>query len=779
MSFVPTPTSIIMEVAPQFATPEPLGLNDEEKDKVLTTITELYKDRTEERSSYNKQHVTYDEMFRGKVESGRTGPWENSSDLHVQMPYWLVDSINTRLVSGIWNQTPLVSGFAVEDDDQEVFKDASSLVEWTLQRKRMNARQSWSLISKTRCIHGMGVGYITYPKSTYLYRVAQDAFGVQVENGQIALDEADNPISLKGPEVLERSTKYHGPVVTPMEWDDMITPSEGLNLQPLTLDNPKGCDYVGLRQWHNLSLIWKNRKSTYTYIEEDPEAKKLDWWIDNSPSQDRSGDSVGANNQQRVRLQDRATGKSRSLSSRKHPNNRPNPEYETLTWFMPWLLKNEDGEMEEQECVFFVCLEPKMLLGAFRLSDINWRNTRPLLELHYQRVGTRLDSMGVCEIAKHLSSELDTIHNMRMDVGFATNMPFFFYRSTSTINPEKITLKPLKGVPVDDINDVRFPQLQNVTSFYHQEETLLYSLIERVMGVTDLFLGVSPTRGAAARHATGFVGTQQEAMARTSEVLHSDADAFSFLCHLIYDLEIQFGPPARVMRLQGREGPLAKRQEMSREDLWLRGEYDFTLGANEGMFSSYIRQQQAQALMQLKNTSPIIAQDIGKVWEVENEYISSLGKPNPEQFIGPKTAVSPGVPKSPDEEAGEMTQMAYGPGVPAPVHPNDNDQEHIDFDIRDMSSAEYMSLGAPNFEGRKAHVMMQQQQLIRKQQAAMTQAAAPPAQQQGPPNGQQGPALGQERIEPQLQGVGNMGAMGNVDEAAGGGAPNIEGALGQ
>ena len=769
-------TTTMAEQTPQFAPPAPLELDADQREKVLTTITQLYKDRTEERISYSKQHVGYDQMFRGQIDSGRTGPWEGSANLHVQMPYWLVDSINTRLVSGIWNQTPLVSGYAVEDDDLEVFQDASALIQWSLQRKRMNARQMWSIISKMRCIHGVGVGYVTYPKSTYLYRTAAATANVQMENGQIKFDEVDNPVPVRGHDQLKRDTKYHGPVLTPLEWDDIITPIEGFNLQPVTLDNPKGCDYVGLRQWHNLSLIWKHRKSTYSYIDEDDEAKDFEWWEDNAPSQDRSGDSVTADNQNRVRVQDRHTGKQRSLSSRRHPSARSNPEFEVITWFMPWMLPNEVGELEEQECIFFASLQPKMLLGAFRLSDINWRNTRPLLELHYQRVGTRFDSMGICEIAKHLSSELDTIHNMRLDVGFSTNMPFFFYRSTSTINPEKITLRPLKGVPVDDINDVRFPQLQNVTSFYHQEETLLYSLVERVMGVTDLFLGISPTKGAAARHATGFVGTQQESMARTSETLNQDASSFSFLCHLIYDLEMQFGPPERIIRLQGREGPLSQKAQLSREELFMRGEYDFTLGANEGMFSSFIRQQQAQALMQLKATSPIIAQDMGKIWEVENEYISSLGKPNPEQFIGPKKAISAGVSKSPDEEAGEMSQMAHGPGIPTPVHPNDNDQEHIDFDLKDMGSPEFMSMGMPNYEGRRAHVTMHQQAMQQKQQAVMAGVAPPGKGQQAPPQtNTQGPALGQERIEPQLQGTGNMGAMGNAGQASGGGGvPNME-----
>jgi hypothetical protein len=141
---------------------------------------------------------------------------------------------------------------------------------------------------------------------------------------------------------------------------------------------------------------------------------------------------------------------------------------------------------------------------------------------------------------------------------------------------------------------------------------------------------------------------------------------------------------------------------------------------------------------------------------------------------------SVGVPKSPDEEAGEMSQMAHGPGVPAPVHPNDNDQEHIDFDLKDMASPEFMSMGAPNYEGRRAHVMMHQQAMAQKQQAVMN-VAAPPAGQQAPQQAQQGPALGQERIEPQLQGTGNMGAMGDASQASNGkgaGLPNMENAFG-
>ena len=754
-----------MAKRPDFAEAELLNFSSEEKEQVAHAIKDLYQAQVQDRTAYASQHDLYDQMFRGSLDTQRTGPWEGSSNLHVQMPFWLVDSIGTRLTSAIWGQTPLVAGEAYEDDDEESFRHAAGLVSWHL--RRMNARADWNTISRMRCIHGLGVGIVFPAKDSFTFRRLSSEgepliqFGPQ---GEVLVDEEGVAVETveREYETVER-TRYDGFTLHPVEWDDLIHPAEGFNLQPVTEANRGGTDYVGIRQWQTLSLMWKLRDTAYGYVSSDAEMKKRDWWVDSAPAQDRSDTHAGEN--ARVRTQDRHEGRSRSQQGRN--SQRANPEFETVMWFMPWELENADGEMEEQECLFYVCLKPLKLLGAFRLSDVYWQNRRPLLELHYQRVGTRLQSMGVMEIVKHLSAELDTIHNMRIDVGFATNMPFFFYQASSIFNPEKIKLRPLKGVPVDDVNTVRFPQLQNVTSFYHNEEQLLYTLIERVMGVTDLFLGVSPTRGAAARHATGFVGTQQEALARTSEIVASDADAFSFFCHTLYNMELQYGPEERILRLQGREGPLT--QQLTRDELWMRGEYDFRLGANEGMFSSMIRQQQGQALMPLMQ-NPIVAQDMGKQWEILNYYLHAAGFPNPSQFIGPKEAISVGVPKSQEEENGEMDQQAHGVNQPAPVHPNDNDQQHMQKVMEHLNDPAYVSMGRPNQAGHMAHYAEHQAAIVQKQ--AMQQQQAQMAAQQQPqgPQGQQeqGPALGQERIEPQLQGVGNMGAMGDINQASNG-----------
>ena len=758
--------------APRFPDPEPLKLDEDERKEIADTISTLIREGIQARQSWSKRHLDYDLMFRGTMDANRQGPWPNSSNLHVQMPYWLCDAYNTRLVSGVFDQAPLVMGKPQEDADEEVAKNAAGLVQWHFEAKRMNARSAWSRISKSRCIHGRGVGIVPWVKDEYTYRVRGEREFKRNEADEILEDENGDAIEEEFKPVLKRATRMNGPLLIPVAWDDVIDPLDGINLQPVTPANPLGADYCGIRQWEPLSLIWKKRNLSYPYIDEDENLKDREKWVDLAPSQDRSG-SGSSGSQERVRLEDYVTGKNRSQANNKrHPSARQNPEFEILTWFMPWVLENEAGEKEEAECVFFFMTNPEKILGAFRLSDVQWKNKRPLVELNFQTVGTRRDSMGICEIVQHLSAELDTIHNMRIDVGFATNMPFFFYRATSTIQPERITLRPGKGIPVDDVRDVQFPQLQSVTSFYYQEEQLLYSLVERVLGVTDLFLGVSPTRGAAARHATGFVGTQQEALARTSEVISGDATEFSSLCHLVYESEIQFGPDERIMRLQGREGPLT--QKLTRDQLWFRGEYDFSLGANHGMYSSMLKQQQAQILQGLLQVSPFMNQDLGRRWEAESFIIESGGIPDPHRFIGPKSATGVAPQKDASEENGEMDQMLYGIGIAAPVHPNDNDAEHLRFHMEHVNSSQYLALGRPNIQGHMNHIQATQSAIQRKQQMAEQQRLmAAQNQQQGQPGQQQQPNA---RNVASLQGVEQQGGMGDVNASPA--VPSANGAAG-
>ena len=703
-----------------FAPPRQLELDENQERDITQMVVDLYRDAVESRTTYYDRHLKYDAMWRGSHNSDRVGPFPGSANLHVQAPYWLVDAVSTRQMMAIWNQNPLVQGEWDDPADEEKAKRAAHLCEWHLQGKRMSARQRWNRICKIRNIHGRGVGMISYANDEHTYReidldVVNDQMVVDLTGAPVLDDEGAPVMRPIDPEAQEvTSTFYRGPVLTPIDWDDLVTPIGAMNLQPVRECNPRGSDWVQIRNWERFGLMQKKEESgVYTSLSDYGDK---DAWVDNAPDQVRSGSGEGSENQRRVRQEDRIEGKTRALRGRHKPRQNPNPEFEIITHFGTWADKNG----KEHEMVFFVCNEPRAFLGGFYLTDYYWHGERPLLELHYQTTGTRDESMGVMELCQHLSDELDTIHNMRLDVGFATNLPFFFYRASTSFNPNDIQLRPMKGVPVDDPGDFVFPQFGNVTSFYHQEETLLLSLIERVMGVTDLFLGVSPTKGAGARHATGFVGVQQEAEARMSEILNQDSEAFSFMCRTIYNMELQYGPEFRSFRLHGEESSTEYRN-MSIDELRMSGDYDFKLGANHGSFSQVLRQQQAQSILQITANNPLVMQSPQKMWEVMNFNLQSIGIRAPEKFIGRKEDISAPEPVPADTENQNMTQHYYGFDQPAQVHPADNPQTHLQAHLNYINSEEYSAMGRPNMSGFLAHIQQTQAQLDQMMQAMAVQ----------------------------------------------------------
>lgn len=750
--------------APTFPDPEPLDFSDEEQEKIAQYVTRIAEDGVKARNEWAGDHMRYDQMFRGAVEefSARKGPWEGSSHLHVQMPYWLVDAIQARLTHSIWSQTPLVQGYWEETDDESVAKDAALNVEWHLQPKRMDAYALWARSSKIRLIHGSSVALVTHVHDTYSYRTtdystADTEFAENPDGTPLYDDITDEPVEV-APEPTVRirtGTRYRGPVLYPYEWDDVIAPVGCMNLQPNCPSNPGGADWVVTRQFEYFSLMRKKATADIpVYSEMFEKGRDEQWWHDNAPGQSRSG---GENNE-RIQQQDKMEGINRTQAmSRQATEARPNPEFEVYTYWGPY---EHPDTGEQTEMVFFVAKDQNIFLGGFLLSDMVWTGKRPLLEMHYQTVSNRFYSMGVCEIVDHLSQELDTLHNLRVDVGYATNLPWYFVRASSYIRPSEIKLRPMALIPVDNPRDIVAPQVQNVTSFYHQEESLLLTIVERVMGITDLFLGVSPTSGASARHATGFLGTKQEAEARMSGPLTQDERAFSFLCGLIYDLEMQFGPQERSFRLEGEDSSLTK-TGLTRDDLWFRGQYDFRLGANVGMFSQNNRFERAQTAFQIGSNSPLTMQEMGRRWELEAEMYKSMGYRESDviRFIGPKSAVSAGTPVEQDEENSQMSQFAYGLGKPAPVHPSDDDQQHL----ADMETFEgsdtYRILGGPNPSAFSQHKALHYQQMSQKQQQAQMQqmqAAQGQQQQQGPPS--PGGASPQNRANAQIGNVTPGGA---------------------
>lgn len=730
--------------APDFAPPQAWTLDDDVQARLARHIVATYDAGVRARTQWNDRHREYDDMFRGRV-APRDKPWTGAADLHIQMPYWLIDAVNVRLVTSIWEQVPLVTFHTYDSADEDKARDAAAMVTWQMASPRMRARHYWSRLSKIRLTHGLGCALISAGKRGH----------TQYQLGP------DGPVPVDGPE------DQH-PVMTPLEWDDVVVwPLDSVNLQPRDELNPAGAATVILRRRFLLDQLLE-LGSMFPYVQDDAEKRERQWWIDRAPNQDRSGE-----NDRRTRRADQHQGIHRSQATPGRatpPDDRDaevvNPEFEVLYYFGRWHDPDQDRSVE---ALIFAVRDPEVVLGAFPLAMIHYNGWRPLLELHYQTVGMNIYSMGIPEIVQHLSAELDTIHNMRMDVGFATNMPYFFYADTMALEPSKIVLAPLKGIPVPDPNGIRFPQVANVTSFYQQEELQLFSLIERVVGVTDLFLGISPTRGAAARHATGFVGTQQESLARTSEILNQDAEAFEFLARMVYEITMQYGPSYQAFRLLGKESQAGLGRY--KDQLWFDNRYDISLGANHGTYAQSIEQQRAQIIYQMALQNPLVQQSPLRLWEASARWLYAQGEPNPDRYLGPRSAWGAGDPLSQEEEINRMLQGVYGPDQPAPVHPNDDDQDHLLRLSLFLNDPGYVELGTPALQALQAHGQLHQQQQAQKQAMAMQPAAASPGGGPGvsPPPASGSPMGQQDRMMAAMM---SQAAQGQPPPDASGPPPN-------
>ena len=96
--------------APIFPDKEPIQFDDQTQRDLADMVSQIYENRVISRDQYLGQHLTFDQMYQGRILdfNPREGPWEDSANLHVQMPYWLVDALQARAVYTIWSQNPLV-----------------------------------------------------------------------------------------------------------------------------------------------------------------------------------------------------------------------------------------------------------------------------------------------------------------------------------------------------------------------------------------------------------------------------------------------------------------------------------------------------------------------------------------------------------------------------------------------------------------------------------------------------------------------------------------------
>lgn len=263
-----------------------------------------------------------------------------------------------------------------------------------------------------------------------------------------------------------------------------------------------------------------------------------------------------------------------------------------------YLKVDVDGSGIASDIIVWVHYETKKILRATYLRRVMPTGQIPFFKTDFHiRQGVEY-GVGLIELLYSLGKELDAIHNMKVDIGILSSMPFGFYRPTaSSLKEERMPLEPGTLIPVDNPQtDISFPNLGIRTSFGFQEEQALQIQIDRLSSMSDLNYGILAGQGAA-RTATGARAVLGESSNNLNIYIQRMNRSWKRALKYIFSMLQYRLPPGFQFRLLGDDGQNYWKQVKSRDEIV--GSYDFELEANSVNSNKQVQAEQANMLVQM------------------------------------------------------------------------------------------------------------------------------------------------------------------------------------
>ena len=299
-----------------------------------------------------------------------------------------------------------------------------------------------------------------------------------------------------------------------------------------------------------------------------------------------------------------------------------------IEMYMPWMI---DDEMVES--VFIIDYVSGVYVSGKPLTAVSPIGRRPwVIEQFIRRTG-RPYGIGMPESMRGLAKELDAIHNQRIDAGTIGIIPFGFYRAASSFNPDIVHLGPGVMVPVDDIKDVMFPNLQtNLVSSY-QEERIVIEYIEKLTATSAYQMGRESDVVKSRATATGTMALISQGEQAYTLIGLRCQRMLSRVMTKILQMYQCFMPANFAERIVGDAGELLFPQGLTPEEI--DGGYDAYMTLDSTAGNKAMERQANMVLMQSAQQLILLAQD-PRGYEIAKDFLISIGKIDYEKYLGPK-----------------------------------------------------------------------------------------------------------------------------------------------
>jgi hypothetical protein len=612
-------------------------------------VCNLWDNGLARRSLWNERQQAWLSSWDEHLIPDTEGAFSGSSQLHIPMPFIVCKTLHARFLQALW-QDPPFSIRAQNEASTERVEVVRDVLRYYLMRGanynkgigRVIDLWLWDWIT-------MGSGVLKMRWDVKYTRYI-DVQPVEEEGPPVVrvIDGKETFIPTKvmvDKEVARTKKCFDGPVFELVDLEDLVI--VGGN------GDPDDADAVLQREFLTASQLWTlaDRKIFNADAVRDV--------IDGGP--DSINGSVGSETK---------TQRAQNAGQAQSDSDQDLDRYEIIE---AYLQVDVDGSGINSDVVVWVHKKSRALLRATYLFRVSKTGERPYAKIDFQSRKGQEFAVGMVELLYPLSKELDAIHNMRIDFGLISVMPFGFYRPTSGIDPTTIQLEPGALIPVDNPQtDVFFPNLGNRTTFGFQEEQAIQSMIERLTSISDLSLGLMTSQGATrtatgARALVGEMSSNLDVYLRRLNFGWEKANRYT-----LHQLQQRI-PPGLSFRLTGNDGQDYWRQIRNADDI--AGDFDIEVSANSASSNEAVQQEKANQILQLVFNPLAIQMGAVTPANIYNALENRMRSMQIRDFG--KYVTKPQGPLrvfTPEEEANRILR-----GIFVPVTPEMDHQGFIDF----------------------------------------------------------------------------------------------------
>jgi hypothetical protein len=499
------------------------------------------------------------------------------------------------------------------------------------------------------------------------------------------------------------------------DYEDVLHPVRAANLQIPSPSNPNGASHVILVDYPTVDEIKRLKKSGFYDLITDEDMKKLEGA--------RMDETTG---QQMKQQADAFQGAQENTSVNEGEGEGKSRDHKTLTRLMCFDIYDADGDGVNEDMIWWVILEEKLLLRARELTQVYPANPprRPFAEGSFLPVRGRRAGISLLEMIEGLHDVIKQFLDQTIDRGTITNVPFFFYRATSNMRPEVIRMWPGEGYPVaDPKNDISFPTFpQDGSAFGFNIITMLGQFQEKVTNIGDLQLGRVPQgKSSALRTVRGMQSVIGQGDARPERILRRFFMCVTEIFAQMHELNQAFLPREKQIRVYG----LAKPNEdpyRNVDPAQITGRFQFEFSANAMNTSKEAVQEALDKLMGILFQPLMVQTNIvqpDNIYALARDAGKSLGQ-DIDKYITPPSPDS----NLPKMFASEVISMILAGDLPE-ARPAEPTMDHLKALMDFSGQDEFGFLTPAQAQIFKAYLAQLRQRVqAEAQKAALMQAAA-------------------------------------------------------